>query len=104
MIIRSGDGDGEPTVSANGRLSFDIALKAGQAWHRCLIYDFMDGVERMRRASGASQGRVTRQKPAKNRFTNVPGPRSATASPQETSGIRTPTTGPAQTTRRGLGL
>jgi glycogen debranching enzyme len=35
-------------VSANGRLSFDIALKAGQAWHRCLIYDLTDGAELMR--------------------------------------------------------
>jgi glycogen debranching enzyme len=48
VIIRTGDGDGEPAASANGRLSFDIALKAGQAWHRCLIYDLMDGTERMR--------------------------------------------------------
>jgi glycogen debranching enzyme len=48
VIIRAGDGDGEPAASANGRLSFDIALKAGQAWHRCLIYDLMDGAERMR--------------------------------------------------------
>jgi glycogen debranching enzyme len=48
LIIRTGDGDGEPTVNANGRLSFDIALKASQAWHRCLIYDLMDGEEAMR--------------------------------------------------------
>jgi glycogen debranching enzyme len=46
VIIRTGEG--EPAASANGRLSFDIALKAGQAWHRCLIYDLMDGTERMR--------------------------------------------------------
>jgi len=48
VIIRTGDGDGEPTVVANGRLSFDIALKAGQAWHRCLTYDLMDNAERVR--------------------------------------------------------
>src|ERR1700726_1623984 len=48
LIIRIGDSDGEPALSANGRLSFDIALKAGQAWHRCLIYDLMDGTERTR--------------------------------------------------------
>jgi glycogen debranching enzyme len=48
LIIRTGDGDSEPTVNANGRLSFDIALRAGQAWHRCLIYDLMDGEEHMR--------------------------------------------------------
>src|SRR6185437_631629 len=39
VIVRTGEGDGGPTVTANGRLSFDVALKAGQAWHRCLIYD-----------------------------------------------------------------
>src|ERR1700692_89130 len=48
VIVRAADGDGEPTVNANGRLSFGIALKAGQAWHRCLIYDFIDGSERLR--------------------------------------------------------
>ena len=36
VIVRAGEGDGEPAVNANGRLSFDVALKAGQAWHRCL--------------------------------------------------------------------
>ena len=45
VIVRTGEGDGEPAVNANGRLSFDIALKAGQAWHRCLIYDLVDGGE-----------------------------------------------------------
>jgi glycogen debranching enzyme len=29
-------------------LSFDIALKPGQAWHRCLIYDLVDGSKRFR--------------------------------------------------------
>ena len=48
VIVRPGEGDGEPTVNANGRLSFDIALKAGQAWHRCLIYDLVDGEKRIR--------------------------------------------------------
>src|ERR1700722_5416091 len=48
VIVRTGDGDGKPTVVANGRLSFDIALKAGQAWHRCLTYDLVDGAERIR--------------------------------------------------------
>jgi glycogen debranching enzyme len=45
VTIRTGARDGKPTVSANGRLSFDIALKPGQAWHRCLIYDLQDGTE-----------------------------------------------------------
>jgi glycogen debranching enzyme len=37
LIIRAAEGDGDPALSANGRLSFDITLKAGQAWHRCLV-------------------------------------------------------------------
>ena len=33
-----------PPVYANGRLSFDIRLEPGEAWHACLIYEFgMDG-------------------------------------------------------------
>src|SRR6202049_4051381 len=48
VIVYTGQGDGKPAVHANGRLSFDIALKAGQAWHRCLIYDLVDGASRMR--------------------------------------------------------
>ena len=47
VIVRTGEGDRKPTVNANGRLSFDIALKPGQAWHRCLIYDLMDGSKRI---------------------------------------------------------
>ena len=30
VIVRTGKGDGEPAANANGRLSFDIALKAGR--------------------------------------------------------------------------
>jgi glycogen debranching enzyme len=48
VIVRTANGDGAPTVNANGRLSFDIALKAGQGWHRCLFYDLVDGPKRMR--------------------------------------------------------
>src|SRR3984957_15122082 len=48
VIVRTGEGDGRPTVYANGRLSFDIALKPGQAWHRCLVYDLVDGSKRFR--------------------------------------------------------
>jgi glycogen debranching enzyme len=59
VIIRTGDGDGEPTVNANGRLSFDIALQAGQAWHRCLIYDLMDGAERMQAPRECSHSSAT---------------------------------------------
>jgi glycogen debranching enzyme len=45
LIVRTRGASGKPTVNANGRLSFDIALKAGQAWHRCLRYDLQDGRE-----------------------------------------------------------
>jgi glycogen debranching enzyme len=48
VIVGVGEGDGDPAVSANGRLSFDVALKAGQAWHRCLTYDLVDGAKRIR--------------------------------------------------------
>ena len=48
LIVHTGEGDGRPSVYANGRLSFDIALKPGQAWHRCLIYDLVDGSKRFR--------------------------------------------------------
>ena len=48
VVVRTGDGDGAPTVYANGRLSFDVVLKPGQAWHRCLIYDLVDGSKRTR--------------------------------------------------------
>lgn len=47
VIVRTGVGDGDPTVNANGRLSFDIVLKPGQAWHRCLTYDLVDGARRI---------------------------------------------------------
>jgi glycogen debranching enzyme len=30
-------------VYANGRLSFEIELEPGAAWHRCLLYDLVDG-------------------------------------------------------------
>jgi glycogen debranching enzyme len=59
VIIRSGEGDGRPTVYANGRLSFDIALKPGQAWHRCLIYDLVDGSKRFRASKECIHSSVT---------------------------------------------
>ncbi len=46
VLVLTGEGDGEPAVNANGRLSFEVALKAGQAWHHCLIYDLVDGEKR----------------------------------------------------------
>ena len=33
-------------VSANGRLSFEVALAPGEAWHTCLLYALEDGKQR----------------------------------------------------------
>jgi len=33
-------------VSANGRLSFEVALAPGEAWHTCLLYALEDGEQR----------------------------------------------------------
>jgi glycogen debranching enzyme len=33
-------------VSANGRLSFEVALAPGEAWHACLLYALEDGEQR----------------------------------------------------------
>jgi glycogen debranching enzyme len=35
-------------VSANGRLSFEVALRPGQAWHACLLYTLEDGEQQLR--------------------------------------------------------
>jgi len=48
VIVQTGASGGERTGSANGRLTFDITLKAGQRWHRRLTYDLVDGAERIR--------------------------------------------------------
>ena len=48
VIVHTAASDGEPTGSANGRLSFEMTLKAGQSWHRSLTYDLVDGVRRVR--------------------------------------------------------
>jgi glycogen debranching enzyme len=50
--ISTAIGDGPPAITANGRLSFDIALKPGQAWHRCLTYALIDGKTRLASPSG----------------------------------------------------
>jgi glycogen debranching enzyme len=34
-------------VFANGRLSFEIALKAGESWHCCLLYALSDGAQHL---------------------------------------------------------
>ena len=59
VIVRTGEGGGRPTVYANGRLSFDIELKPGQAWHRCLIYDLVDGSKRFRASKECIHSSVT---------------------------------------------
>jgi glycogen debranching enzyme len=48
VIVHAAGSDSAPTVNANGRLGFNIALKAGQSWHRCLTYDLVDGTQRIR--------------------------------------------------------
>jgi glycogen debranching enzyme len=35
-------------VSANGRLSFEVSLQPGQAWHACLLYTLEDGGQQLR--------------------------------------------------------
>ena len=37
---RNGD---HPAAYANGRLSFELRIDAGQTWHCCLLYDLIDG-------------------------------------------------------------
>ncbi|MBV9051712.1 MAG: amylo-alpha-1,6-glucosidase [Hyphomicrobiales bacterium] len=59
VIIRTGNGDGKATVNANGRLSFDIALKPGQTWHRCLFYDLVDGASRLKAPRGCTHSSAT---------------------------------------------
>lgn len=34
---------GQPAVYANGRLSFEVSLARGEAWHACLFYHLSDG-------------------------------------------------------------
>jgi len=41
-----------PCVYANGRLSFEIELDPGAAWHTCLLYELSDGDDRVRRPTG----------------------------------------------------
>jgi glycogen debranching enzyme len=59
LIVRTSEGDGRPTVYANGRLSFDVELKPGQAWHRCLVYDLVDGSKRFRASKECIHSSVT---------------------------------------------
>jgi glycogen debranching enzyme len=59
VIVRTGQGDGKPTVNANGRLSFDIALMPGKGWHRCLTYDLVDGSKRISAPKECSHSSAT---------------------------------------------
>jgi hypothetical protein len=47
---------------------------------------------------------ANKQKPAKNRSTKAPGTRTMDAVNQAANGSRTPHTGPAHATNKGLGL
>ena len=42
MHIGTRNGD-HPAAYANGRLSFELRIDAGQTWHCCLLYDLIDG-------------------------------------------------------------
>jgi len=39
---------GSKPVYANGRISFDISLAPGEAWHACLLYEIFDGRQRIK--------------------------------------------------------
>jgi glycogen debranching enzyme len=59
VVVRTGGGNDRSAVNTNGRLSFDIALKAGQAWHRCLIYDLVDCATRVKAPRGCTHSSAT---------------------------------------------
>src|SRR5215468_2264213 len=42
-LMVTADGAGTKAVYANGRLSFEVSLAAGEAWHCCLRYSLTDG-------------------------------------------------------------
>jgi glycogen debranching enzyme len=42
----------EGCVYANGRLSFEVALQPGEAWHACLLYTLEDGNKRLAAPGG----------------------------------------------------
>ncbi len=52
LLVRAAKGNNTPAANANGRLSFDIALTAGESWHSCLSYELIDGDSHIR-APGA---------------------------------------------------
>jgi len=46
-------------VSANGRLSFDVALQPSEAWHACLLYTLEDGAQKFH-APGDCLGEISK--------------------------------------------
>jgi glycogen debranching enzyme len=46
-------------VSANGRLSFDVALQPSEAWHVCLLYTLEDGAQKFH-APGDCLGEISK--------------------------------------------
>ena len=46
-------------VSANGRLSFDVALQPSEAWHVCLLYTLEDGAQKYH-APGDCLGEISK--------------------------------------------
>ncbi len=42
-VLVTAEPNGSPAVLANGRLSFEVALKPNEEWHGCLLYDLIDG-------------------------------------------------------------
>jgi glycogen debranching enzyme len=69
-----------PAVFANGRISFEIELEPGAAWHSCLLYDLSDGehdfpaplgcAHHERRSEHAHSGEIWRQGAPRLRTSN----------------------------------
>jgi glycogen debranching enzyme len=70
LSVTAHDSD-SPAVLANGRISFEIDLAPGAAWHCCLLYDLTDGDRRFpaaldcahhtHRSAHADSGEIWRQ-------------------------------------------
>jgi glycogen debranching enzyme len=50
VIVRLGKGD--DAAIANGRLTFGVSLRPGEAWQRDIMYDLIDGSTRLRAPAG----------------------------------------------------
>jgi glycogen debranching enzyme len=104
VIVHAAGSDSEPTVNANGRLGFNIALKAGQSWHRSLTYDLVDGAQRIRAPrecadAGAASPHARnmeawRRKVLKIRTSNEEFYRSYNQGVQDMASLRLPLKGP----------